>query len=73
MDERITRILELRLEAERQELTTKLRRDEEGAEMAKKALKGLGNIFARAVQDANKQPDAPEGSDNLKDDLSSEK
>jgi hypothetical protein len=73
MDERITRILELRLEAERQELTTKLRRDEEGAEMAKKALKGLGNIFARAVQDANKQPDTPEGSDNLKDDLSSEK
>lgn len=56
IDERITRILDLRLEAEKQELVTKMRRDEEGAAMAKSALKGLGGMFLQAVKEAESKP-----------------
>lgn len=52
IDERITRILDLRLEAEKQELAIKMRRDDEGAEMAKSALKGLGSMFVQAAKEA---------------------
>ncbi|POH57106.1 hypothetical protein [Arthrobacter glacialis] len=52
LDERITRILGLRLDAEKQELATKARRDDEGAEMAMSAMKRMGSMFMSAVQES---------------------
>ena len=65
IDERITRILDTRLDAEQQELRAKAQKDEESSAMAKSMMSGLGKMFMDSMKEGQRK--ASETSPELDD------